>query len=127
MAPYAAIQNNKDVCGVVAGLSACTSSSSKKTNRERRKKLVVRITLSVTSTLFLIVVLAGIVILAGKRCKNEKCTLTKVRIGDPFVVWSYDGKLVYQHIVEATEAFHPKYRIGEGGFGAVYKAELSPD
>ncbi|XP_030454848.1 MDIS1-interacting receptor like kinase 2-like [Syzygium oleosum] len=127
MAPYAAIQNNKDVCGVVAGLRACTSSSSKKTNRERGKKLVVRITLSVTSTSFLIVVLVGIVLLAGKRCKNKKCNLTELSTGDPFVVWSYDGKLVYRLIVEATEAFHPKYRIGEGGFGAVYKAELSPD
>ncbi|KAI6694382.1 hypothetical protein NL676_022092 [Syzygium grande] len=126
MAPYAAIQNNKDVCGVVAGLRACTSSSSKKTNGERGKKLVVRITLSVTSASFL-VVLVGIVLLAGKRCKNKKCKLTELSTGDPFVVWSYDGKLVYRLIVEATEAFHPKYRIGEGGFGAVYKAELSPD
>ncbi|KAF8014717.1 hypothetical protein BT93_H0506 [Corymbia citriodora subsp. variegata] len=127
MAPYAAIQNNKNVCGVVVGLRACTSPLLKKTNGERGKKLVVRIAVSITSTTILIVVLVGIVLLAGQRCKNEKCNSTEVCTGDPFVVWSYDGKLVYQHIVEATEAFHPKYLIGEGGFGAVYKAELSPD
>ncbi|KAL3725015.1 hypothetical protein ACJRO7_030084 [Eucalyptus globulus] len=126
-APYMAIQHNKDVCGVVAGLRACTSSSSKKINKESGNKLVVVIALSVTSTLFLIFVITGIVLLAGKRCKSGKYNLKEVHTGDPFVVWSYDGKLVYRLIIDATEGFKPKYRIGEGGFGTVYKAELSPD
>ncbi|KAK3415140.1 hypothetical protein EUGRSUZ_H00700 [Eucalyptus grandis] len=126
-APYTAIQNNKDVCGVVAGLRACTSSSSKKINKERGNKFVVVKALSLTSTLFLIFVITGIVLLACKRCKNGKCNLKEVHTGDPFVVWSYDGQLVYRLIIDATEGFELKNRIGEGGFGTVYKAELSPD
>ncbi|XP_028758646.1 MDIS1-interacting receptor like kinase 2-like [Neltuma alba] len=42
-----------------------------------------------------------------------------------FAIWSYDGKLVYENIIEATEEFNEKYLIGEGGSGSVYKAELS--
>ncbi|KAF7801628.1 MDIS1-interacting receptor like kinase 2-like [Senna tora] len=42
-----------------------------------------------------------------------------------FSIWSYDGKLVYEDIREATEGFDMKYCIGVGGHGSVYKAELS--
>ncbi|XP_060673250.1 probable leucine-rich repeat receptor-like protein kinase At1g35710 [Ziziphus jujuba] len=42
-----------------------------------------------------------------------------------FAIWSYDGKLVYENIIPATEEFNSKYCIGEGGYGSVYKVELS--
>ncbi|XP_048331598.2 MDIS1-interacting receptor like kinase 2-like [Ziziphus jujuba] len=32
--------------------------------------------------------------------------------------------MVYENIIEATEEFHSKYCIGEGGSGSVYKVEL---
>ena len=41
-----------------------------------------------------------------------------------FTIWSYDGKMVYENIIDATEEFDPKYCIGVGGYGSVYKAEL---
>lgn len=41
-----------------------------------------------------------------------------------FAIWSYDGKMVYENIIEATEDFNSRYFIGEGGFGTVYKAAL---
>ncbi|KAK7827938.1 mdis1-interacting receptor like kinase 2 [Quercus suber] len=37
---------------------------------------------------------------------------------------SYDGKMVYENIIEATKEFDSKYCIGVGGYGSVYKAEL---
>ncbi|KAI3897510.1 hypothetical protein MKW92_032858, partial [Papaver armeniacum] len=42
-----------------------------------------------------------------------------------FSVENYDGKLVFEEIIEATENFDTKYCIGVGGYGSVYKAELS--
>ncbi|KAJ7947355.1 Receptor-like kinase [Quillaja saponaria] len=39
-------------------------------------------------------------------------------------IWSYDGKIVYENIVKATEEFDSKYYIRVGGCGSVYKAEL---
>ena len=41
-----------------------------------------------------------------------------------FAIWSYDGKMVYQNIIEAIEEFDSKYCIGVGDFGSVYKAKL---
>ncbi|ESR42081.1 hypothetical protein CICLE_v10011171mg [Citrus x clementina] len=44
--------------------------------------------------------------------------------GDVFSVWNYDGKILYEDLINATEDFHIKYCIGTGGYGSVYKAEL---
>jgi len=41
-----------------------------------------------------------------------------------WTVWSFDGKMVYQSIIKATEEFDAKYYIGVGGQGCVYKAQL---
>ena len=38
-----------------------------------------------------------------------------------FAIWSYDGKMVYENIIKATEEFDSKYCIGVGGYGSVYK------
>lgn len=45
--------------------------------------------------------------------------------GDMFSIWTYDGKNVYDDIVDATENFDDIYCIGTGGHGMVYEAELS--
>ncbi|RZC94260.1 hypothetical protein C5167_026959 [Papaver somniferum] len=42
-----------------------------------------------------------------------------------FSVQDYDGKLVFEEIIAATENFDTKYCIGAGGYGSVYKVELS--
>ncbi|PON66812.1 Tyrosine-protein kinase [Trema orientale] len=41
------------------------------------------------------------------------------------LIWEGEGKFTFGEIVEATEDFDDKYRIGKGGFGTVYKAILS--
>ncbi|WCJ27654.1 Leucine-rich repeat receptor-like protein kinase family protein [Euphorbia peplus] len=48
----------------------------------------------------------------------------ETRNRDLFAIWSYDGKMVYEEIVKATEEFDSRYCIGIGGNGSVYKAEL---
>ena len=41
-----------------------------------------------------------------------------------FAAWSYDGKMVYENIIEATKDFDDKHCIGVGGYGIVYKVVL---
>lgn len=41
-----------------------------------------------------------------------------------FAIWSYDGKMVYENIIQATENFNAKYCVGKGGCGIVYRAAL---
>ncbi|PSS19506.1 MDIS1-interacting receptor like kinase [Actinidia chinensis var. chinensis] len=38
-----------------------------------------------------------------------------------FSIWSYDGKMVYENIIEATENFSDKYCVGEGAYSTVYR------
>ncbi|KAM3704116.1 hypothetical protein ACJW31_04G151300 [Castanea mollissima] len=45
-------------------------------------------------------------------------------LGTIFLALSYDGKMVYENIIEATEDFDDKHCIGVGGYGDVYKAKL---
>ncbi|XP_043707868.1 MDIS1-interacting receptor like kinase 2-like isoform X1 [Telopea speciosissima] len=44
---------------------------------------------------------------------------------DLFAICNYDGRIVYENIIEATENFDDKHCIGKGGYGSVYKANLS--
>ncbi|CAL5332970.1 unnamed protein product [Camellia sinensis] len=41
-----------------------------------------------------------------------------------FAIWSYDGKMVYENIIEATKDLNARHCIGVGGCGTVYKVEL---
>ena len=56
--------------------------------------------------------------------KNQLPKTTKVKNGDLFSIWDYDGVIAYQDIIQATEDFDIKYCIGTGGYGSVYRAQL---
>ncbi|KAL0001397.1 hypothetical protein SO802_015178 [Lithocarpus litseifolius] len=45
--------------------------------------------------------------------------------GDLFSIWTFDGKIAYEDIINATEDFNIKYCIGMGSCGSLYKAQLS--
>ncbi|XP_023771646.1 MDIS1-interacting receptor like kinase 2-like [Lactuca sativa] len=47
--------------------------------------------------------------------------------GDYFSITSFDGGVVYDDILKATNNFDEAYSIGTGGYGTVYKAELQPN
>ncbi|XP_058082414.1 MDIS1-interacting receptor like kinase 2-like [Magnolia sinica] len=44
--------------------------------------------------------------------------------GNTFSTWNYDGIATFEDIVEATDGFDDKYRIGTGAYMKVYKANL---
>uniref|UniRef100_A0A2N9F2K4 non-specific serine/threonine protein kinase n=1 Tax=Fagus sylvatica TaxID=28930 RepID=A0A2N9F2K4_FAGSY len=93
-APITALQNNKGLCGNATGLEACP-------------KMIPN--------------------LPSKRNNQVRKTEAKSREAQNdnlFAIWSYDGKMVYENIIDATEEFDSKYCIGVGGYGSVYKVEL---
>ncbi|XP_019094953.1 PREDICTED: probable leucine-rich repeat receptor-like protein kinase At1g35710 [Camelina sativa] len=44
--------------------------------------------------------------------------------GETLSIFCYDGKIKYQDIIQSTHEFDPRYLIGIGGYGKVYKANL---
>ncbi|XP_019080264.1 MDIS1-interacting receptor like kinase 2 isoform X3 [Vitis vinifera] len=71
-----------------------------------------------------IVAVLGFLFRKQKIRKNQLPKTTKVKNGDLFSIWDYDGVIAYQDIIQATEDFDIKYCIGTGGYGSVYRAQL---
>ena len=122
-APIAALENNKGLCGNVIGLKACPKMIPNPPSKRHNQFLVI-ILISFLCTLFFIFIIVGVSLLLCQRVKKTKDKPREVHNDNLFAIWSYDGKMVYQNIIEATEEFDSKYCIGVGGFGSVYKAEL---
>ncbi|KAI5397292.1 hypothetical protein KIW84_063200 [Lathyrus oleraceus] len=121
----ASIGNNKGLFGNVSGLMSCSPSTGKFHSYKTTKFLV--LVLSITlGTLLSALFVYGM--------KIYYCWLTSVTIEckpteeshdrNIFAIWSFDGKMVYENIIEATEEFDNKHLIGVGGHGSVYRAEL---
>ncbi|KAK3415142.1 hypothetical protein EUGRSUZ_H00704 [Eucalyptus grandis] len=121
-APYSAVAGNKaGLCGVAAGLKKC----SERTRSKKGNKFIILIIFSQLSFIILTSLLIGVIFLACQRGKRTEQDSLEARVpGDAFAIWSYDGKMVYENIIKATEGFDSKYYVGEGGYGVVYKAKL---
>ncbi|KAI4347970.1 hypothetical protein L6164_008739 [Bauhinia variegata] len=123
-APIEALKDNQGLCGNVSGLAVCPTSISN-SHGQHRKKIVLLVLFLTLGTLLLVLVVA---LFSYKFCQRERGMGNQdaeVECQNPFAVWSYDGKIVFENIIEATEDFDNKYLIGAGGQGIVYKAVLS--
>ena len=123
-APVEAFRNNKGLCGNATGLKACPSTISHNPHVKKRNK-VMKLILVFLGVVFLIFIIVGITIYFCSRKKKTEIKPKEEKHQNMFAVWSYDGKMVYEKIIEATEDFDDKHIIGVGGHGIVYKAELS--
>ncbi|KAF6153424.1 hypothetical protein GIB67_003614 [Kingdonia uniflora] len=121
---FDAFKNNKDLCGNVSGLQACDSSGTSKSNAMDKHKVVIIIILPLLGVFFLIFASAGVFFIFNRKKMDVKEDQEEIQ-KDLFCVWNYDGNIVYEDIIEATENFSPEHCIGTGGYGSVYKAELS--
>lgn len=68
-----------------------------------------------------------IVVLSFCFCQRSKKKVEEsreVKNGHLFEIWSYDGKMVYESIIDAMDGFNDKCIIWEGGSETVYKGEL---
>ncbi|KAL3725018.1 hypothetical protein ACJRO7_030087 [Eucalyptus globulus] len=124
-APYSAVASNRaGLCGVVAGLKKC----SERTYNEKGNKFMIPVTLLLVSFILLTYLFIGVILLACQRAKTAEQDSLEAQVqGDAFAIWGYDGKMVYENIIKATEGFDSKYCVGEGGYGVVYKANLCDD
>ncbi|KAK9193063.1 hypothetical protein WN944_003759 [Citrus x changshan-huyou] len=118
--PPKSFEGNKGLCGHVKGFPSCS----------QRHILAPSFIMSVKNFLPLTIVLAftifGFILRLKSKSENPKLVARGAKNGDVFSVWDYDGKILYEDLINATEDFHIGYCIGTGGYGSVYKAEL-PD
>ncbi|XP_043694467.1 MDIS1-interacting receptor like kinase 2-like [Telopea speciosissima] len=130
-APREAFTNNKALCGNTAkGLPSCNSSMIEKKNTGKKHTLIIHILLPILSAIFLLSIVIGIAFVFQRRAKKKKIEMgrtERIDQGDLFAICSYDGRIVHENIIEATENFDDKHCVGKGGYGSVYKATLSID
>ncbi|KAJ8759848.1 hypothetical protein K2173_009949 [Erythroxylum novogranatense] len=122
-APFDALRNNRGLCGNATGLVACPSSPGVKLNRKRNKMLVIYIAVPILCSLLIVVVIIAMIFSHFRRL-DKRTGDSEAKKENLFTIWSYDGKMVYGSIVEATETFDTKFCIGQGGHGSVYRAQL---
>ncbi|KAI3869277.1 hypothetical protein MKW92_010613 [Papaver armeniacum] len=126
-APIDALKSNKGLCGDKSrGLNPCNSSVV--IGRKDNKHLLV-ILLPLFGSLFLLFILVAILFWLRKKSVRNDAPSDQARVANNgrnlFSIWNFDGKIVFEDIIEATEDFDTKYCVGSGGYGSVYKAELS--
>ncbi|XP_026438672.1 MDIS1-interacting receptor like kinase 2-like, partial [Papaver somniferum] len=126
-----ALRSNRGLCGNHSGgLRPCNSSVTNAIQEANSDKLAgVKILVPLFGLLFIFFVVLAFLFRFRKRLgrnvehqDESKATNTGINL---FSIWNYDGKLVFEDILDATENFDTKYCIGTGGYGSVYKAELS--
>lgn len=121
-APLSSLEHNKGLCGNVPGLAPCPNGAN--VRKRKNVRVVISVTLPLLSALFLLLIFGGMYFYFHLVPKSKTDDRRDVQNVNLFTIWSYDGKMVYENIIEATENFNSTYIIGEGGYGVVYKAEL---
>ncbi|KAL7208636.1 hypothetical protein ACSBR1_030384 [Camellia fascicularis] len=123
-APFKALKGNKGLCGNAAGLKACLTKLNNGDVEKKGKKVMLLTVLLVFGILFLLLMVLGIFMTFRKKVRNTKNEPSRVNHDNVFAIRSYDGKMVYENIIEVIENFSAKYCVGEGGYGTVYRADL---
>ncbi|KAM3731379.1 hypothetical protein ACB098_12G159200 [Castanea mollissima] len=118
-----AFRNNKGLCGNVTGLKACPSKVNHNIVPVKKGNKVV-IIISVLAASIVIFIVVGLSLIFFRRLGKVQNKPREAQKHNPFAVWSYDGKMVYENIIEATNDFDDKQCIGVGGYGSIYRAEL---
>ncbi|CAJ1971135.1 unnamed protein product [Sphenostylis stenocarpa] len=117
-APLEALAENKNLCGNASGLMACPQFTS---HNHHDKKVMMWALGALLPAVF---VFGVSLYVHWQRARKAEKQDIKEQTRDLFSIWSYDGKMVYENIIEATNDFDDKNLIGEGAFGGVYKAIL---
>nr|GMC86596.1 MDIS1-interacting receptor like kinase 2-like [Ipomoea batatas] len=117
-APYDALRNNKGLCGNHSDFKPCSSYNQRDHHKRRNLLLIILLTFG---SLFMIISILFLLILRSRSNIRKK---PRGIAKDVFTILSFDGKMVYESIIEATGNFDSIYCIGEGGHASVYRAEL---
>jgi hypothetical protein len=124
-APIEALKNNKGLCGNVSGLELSSTLGSNFHSHKTNKILVLVLPLTLGTLLLALFVYGLSYILFQTLRTKEYKHAEEIQTNNLFAIWSFDGQMVYENIIEATEQFDNKHLIGVGGHGSVYQAELA--
>ncbi|CAH1413965.1 unnamed protein product [Lactuca virosa] len=122
----ACLHGNSGLCGNFTGLKFCTSQIYKKKNDPFHHQLILVIMLPLIGVILLGLFMCGLIAYRKQTRHYPKKPLDKEG-GDYFSITSFDGGVVYDEILKATNNFDEAYSIGTGGYGTVYKAKLQPN
>ncbi|KAL9409089.1 hypothetical protein AB3S75_047470 [Citrus x aurantiifolia] len=120
-APVEALEGNKELCGSVKGMQPCKVFSSHKQNSGAKWFAIV---FPVLGALFVSMALIAIFILRKRKSDSGDRQSSNQNPQGLLSILNFEGKLVYDEIVRATNDFDEEYCIGNGGHGSVYRAEL---
>ena len=81
---------NKGSCDVIKGLSCC---------KKKHQIMLIIIVVSLSATLLLLAAILGCLFHKRRISKNQLVEITKVKYGDIFSIWDYDGVIAYQDII----------------------------
>ncbi|XP_048546618.1 MDIS1-interacting receptor like kinase 2-like [Triticum urartu] len=119
-APVRWFWHNKELCGVVKGLTPCDLPRSSGHGKKSGAILLAIIPVVLS--------FGFITALATWQCRKKKPKAEIANVVQQtkmFAIWNFDGEDVYRKIVDATNNFSDTHCIGSGGSGYVYKAQLS--
>ena len=116
------MEGNKGLCGNFEAFSSCDAFMSHK--QTSRKKWIV-IVFPILGMVLLLISLIGFFFFFRQRKKDSQeeqtISMNPLRL---LSVLNFDGKIMHEEIIKATDDFDEKFCIGKGGQGSVYKAEL---
>ncbi|KAL6179887.1 hypothetical protein ACLB2K_046558 [Fragaria x ananassa] len=116
-----ALQGNKGLCGNVTGFLPCINNPQVgKSSSKTGVRVVCLLILPVLGA----VAFAWFMLLRKKTCQQTRQQDMCLPQFELRSISLFDGRLLYEEIVTATENFDDAYCIGKGGFGSVYKAKL---
>ncbi|KAF7836336.1 MDIS1-interacting receptor like kinase 2-like [Senna tora] len=120
------LSNNKDLCGKIHGLRPCNVTVIRQDDGSNNKKVVIAIIAClVGAVVFALLLSIRVFLICSKRNSRASEQYSPSKTENPFSIWHFDGRIVYEEIIEATKNFDDKYFIGEGAFGKVYKVIMA--
>ncbi|MBA0745984.1 hypothetical protein Gogos_008540 [Gossypium gossypioides] len=115
-----ALEGNKGLCGNVSGLKPC------KLSKNGHHKLLYAIMLPLLGAAILSTAILALFFGFKKQGKDVDEESESTMINENlFAIASFDGRMLYAEVISATNNFDSQCCIGEGGYGNVYRAELS--
>ncbi|XP_052287638.1 MDIS1-interacting receptor like kinase 2-like isoform X5 [Citrus sinensis] len=122
-APIKALQGNKGLCGDFKGLPSCKAL---KSNKQASRKIWIVVLFPLLGIVALLISLIGLFFKFQRR-KNKSQTKQSSPRNTPGLrsMLTFEGKIVYEEIIRATNDFDDEHCIGKGGQGSVYKVELA--